>query len=147
MEVLLALSYEENKGTPLGRGWSAASSLPQKTLGRGDSPPVSLESSVCGGQASPSDGFQLGCDRVAFSYCDLLIAVQLLSHVRLFAIPWTAVHQASLSITNSQSLLRLHRVSDAIQPSHPPSSPSPALNLSKHRVFSNEAVVHIRWLK
>ena len=32
---------------------------------------------------------------------------QLLSHVRLFAIPWTAAHQASLSITNSQSLLKL----------------------------------------
>ena len=32
---------------------------------------------------------------------------QLLSHVRLFAIPWTEAHQASLSITNSQSLLKL----------------------------------------
>ena len=34
-------------------------------------------------------------------------SVQLLSHVRLFATPWTAAHQASLSITNSQSLLKL----------------------------------------
>ena len=42
----------------------------------------------------------------------------------------------------------VHRVSDAIQPSHPLSLPSPALNLSQHRVFSNqESVVYIRWLK
>ena len=38
----------------------------------------------------------------------------------------------------------VQRVSDAIQPSHPPLSPSPALNLSQHRVFSNESVLHIR---
>ena len=44
-------------------------------------------------------------------------SVQLLSCVRLFATPWIAARQASLSITNSQSSLRLnvHRVSDAIQ--------------------------------
>ena len=49
-----------------------------------------------------------------------------LSHVRLFATPWIAAFRASLSITNSQSsLTHVHRVSDAIQPSHPLSSPSP----------------------
>ena len=43
-------------------------------------------------------------------------SVQSLSHVRLFVTPWTAAHQASLSITNSQSLLKLvHWVCDAIQ--------------------------------
>ena len=43
---------------------------------------------------------------------------------------------------------RVHRVSDAIQPSHPLSSPSPpALNLSQHQVFSNESVLCIRWPK
>ena len=42
----------------------------------------------------------------------------------------------------------VHRVSDAIQPSHPLSSPSPpAFNLSQHQVFSNETVLHIRWPK
>ena len=60
-----------------------------------------------------------------------------LSHVWLFATPWTAPLpvQASLSITNSWSLLKLvHWVSDAIQPSHPLSSPSPpAFNLSQHQ--------------
>ena len=61
---------------------------------------------------------------------------QSLSHVRLFATPWIAARQASLSITNSWSSLRLnvHRVSDAIQPSHPLSSPSPlAPNPSQHQ--------------
>ena len=63
-------------------------------------------------------------------------SVQSLSRVWLFATPWTAARQASLSITNSWSLLKthVHWVSDAIQPSHPLSSPSPpALNLSQHQ--------------
>ena len=41
----------------------------------------------------------------------------------------------------------VHRVSDAIQPSHPLSSPSPALNLSQHQVFSNESALRVRWPK
>ena len=46
--------------------------------------------------------------------------VQLLSHVQLFSIPWTAAHEASLSFTTFQSLLKLvHWVSDAIQPYYP----------------------------
>ena len=63
-------------------------------------------------------------------------SVQSLSHVPLFVTPWITARQASLSITNSQSSLRLnvHRVSDAIQPSHPLSSPSPpAPNPSQHQ--------------
>ena len=53
----------------------------------------------------------------------------------LFKIPWTAACQASLSITNSWSLLKhVHWVSDAIQPSHPLLSPSlSAFNLSQHQ--------------
>ena len=61
------------------------------------------------------------------------VVVQSLSHVRLFAAPWTAAHQISLSFTISLSLLKLMSIeSDAIQPSHPllPSS-FPALNLSQ----------------
>ena len=38
-------------------------------------------------------------------------------------------------------------VGDAIQPSHPLSSPSPTFNLSQHQVFSNESIFHIRWPK
>ena len=66
----------------------------------------------------------------------VIVAAQLLSRVRLFVTPWTAARQASLSITNSQSLLKthVHRVGDALQPSHPLSSPSPpAFNLSQHQ--------------
>ena len=62
--------------------------------------------------------------------------VHFLSRVQLFATPWTAACQASLSITNSQSLLKLivHQVSNAIQLSLPLSSPSPpAFNLSQHQ--------------
>ena len=63
-------------------------------------------------------------------------SVQLLSRVRLFVTPWIAARQASLSITNSRSSTQthVHRVSDAIQPSHPLSSPSPpAPNPSQHQ--------------
>ena len=62
--------------------------------------------------------------------------VQSLIRVWLFVTPWTAARQASLSFTNSRNFTQthLHRVSDAIQPSHPLSSPSPAFNLSKHQV-------------
>ena len=61
-------------------------------------------------------------------------SVQLLSHVQLFATPWTATHQASLSITNSWSLLKLMSiVGDAIQPSHPLSPSPPVFNLSQHQ--------------
>ena len=63
-------------------------------------------------------------------------SVQSLSCVRLFMTPWIAAHQASLSITNSRSLLKLMSIEsgDAIQPSHPLSSPSPpAPNPSQHQ--------------
>ena len=76
-------------------------------------------------------------------------SVQPLSHVRLFVIPWTEAHQASLSITNFSSLLKLMSIEsgDAIQPSHPLLSPSlPAFIFSSIRVFSNE-LAHIRWPK
>ena len=57
-------------------------------------------------------------------------SVQSVSHVQLFATPWTAAHQDSLSITNCQSTqTHDHWVSNAIRPSHPLSSPSPVLNL------------------
>ena len=55
-------------------------------------------------------------------YAESVQSVQLLSHVRLFATPWTAALQASLSIKNSKSLLK-HMSVDAIQTSHALSSP------------------------
>ena len=80
----------------------------------------------------------------------LFSSVQLLSRVRLFASLWTAAHQASLSITNSQSLLRLMST-ESVMPSnhlilcHPVFLP-PSI-FSSIRVFSNESVLHIRWPK
>ena len=63
----------------------------------------------------------------------LIVAIQLLSHVQLFFRPHEL--QASLSFTISRILLTpVHWVDDAIQPSHPLSSPSPpAFNLSQHQ--------------
>ena len=76
-------------------------------------------------------------------------SVQSLSRVQLIVTPWIATLQASLSITNSRSSLKLMSwVSDAIQSSHPLSSPSPlAFNLSQHQGLLNESVLCIRWPK
>ena len=66
----------------------------------------------------------------------IYIVVQSLSRVRLFATPWTAARQASLSFTLSPSLPTFMSIEfgDAIQPSHPMLSPSPpAFNLSQHQ--------------
>ena len=77
-------------------------------------------------------------------------SVQSLSCVQLFASPWTAACQASLSITNSQSLLKLMSIESVMPSNHlilccplllPPSI-FPSI-----RVFSNESVLHIRWPK
>ena len=77
-------------------------------------------------------------------------SVQLLSHVRLFATPWTAAHQASLSITNSQSLLKLMS-NVSMMPSNDFILCCPLLLLPSIfpsiRVFSNESVLRIRWPK
>ena len=77
-------------------------------------------------------------------------SVQSLSHVRLFATPWIAACQASLSITNSWSSLRLMSIESVMPSSHlilcrpllllPPIAPSV-------RVFSNESTLHMRWPK
>ena len=83
-------------------------------------------------------------ERLGFS------SVQSLSHVRLFATPWIAARQASLSITNSWSSLRLTSIESVMPSSHlilccpllllPPIPPS-------IRVFSNESTLHLRWPK
>ena len=77
-------------------------------------------------------------------------SVQFSHLVRLFVTPWTAAHQASLSINTSQSLLKLMRITSVIPSNHlilcrpllllPPIPPS-------IRVFSNESALHIRWPK
>ena len=77
-------------------------------------------------------------------------SVQSLSHVHLFATPWTAAHQVSLSITNSRSPLKPMSIESVMPSSHlilccsflllPSIFPS-------IRVFSNESALHIRWPK
>ena len=73
-----------------------------------------------------------------------------LSHVRLFETPWTAAHQASLSITSSLSLLKLMSIK-SLMPSKYLILCQPLLLLPSIfpgvRVFSNESVLHIRWPK
>ena len=80
---------------------------------------------------------------------DVLISSgQSLSHVRLFATPWTAARQASLSITNSQSLLKLMSI-ELVMPSNHLVLCHPLLLLPSIfpsiRVFSNESALGIRW--
>ena len=83
------------------------------------------------------------CKSIQFS------SVQSLSRVRLFATPWTSAHQASLSITNSQSPPKPMSIESVMPSNHlilchsllPPSI-FPSI-----RAFSNESVIHIRWPK
>ena len=75
---------------------------------------------------------------------------QSLSHVRLFVTPWTAAPQASLSITNTQSLHKLRSIESVIPSNHLILCHPLLLLLSifpSIRVFSNELVLHIRWPK
>ena len=74
----------------------------------------------------------------------------MLSHIQLFAISWTAARQASLSFTNSQSLLRPMSI-ESVMPSNHLILCCPLLLLPSIfpsiRVFSNESVLCIRWPK
>ena len=80
----------------------------------------------------------------------MISSVQSLSCVWLFATPWTAIHQASLSIMNSQSLLKLmsielvmpYNLLTLCRPLLLPPSVFPSI-----RVFSSESAFHIRWPK
>ena len=87
---------------------------------------------------------------VLCGYNGIFSSVQLLSRVRLFATPWITARQASLSITNSQSSLKLMSIESVMPSSHlilccpllllPPIPPS-------IRVFSNASALHMRWPK
>ena len=84
------------------------------------------------------------CKRAQFS------SVQSLSHIQLFATPWTAAHQAFLSITNSRSLLKLTSIESVMPSNHlilcHPLLLQPSI-FPSIRVFSNEAALRIRWPK
>ena len=77
-------------------------------------------------------------------------SVQSLSRVQLFETPWTAARQASLSITNSQSLLKLMSIKSVIPSNHLilccPLLLLPSI-FPSIRVFSNESALRIRWTK
>ena len=79
-----------------------------------------------------------------------MVVVQSLDHVRLFVTSWTAAHQASLSITNSQSLFKLMSI-ESVMPSNHLILYRPLLFLPSVfpsiRVFSNESALCIRWPK
>ena len=90
------------------------------------------------------------CSFLMYSKVNQFISVQSLSHVRLSATPWTAAHQASLSITNSRTLPKLMSIKLVM--------PSNYFILCRHllllpsifssiRVFSNESALPIRWPK
>ena len=89
-----------------------------------------------------------GGNQLKFSEGALSQSVQSLSCVRLFATPWTAARQASLSITNSRSLLKLISIMSVMPSNHLilccplflPPSVFPSI-----RVFSSELILHIRW--
>ena len=80
----------------------------------------------------------------------LVSSVQLLSHVWLFATPWTKARQASLSITNSQSLLKLMSIESVMSSNHlilcHPLLLSPLI-FPSIRVFSSESALPISWPK
>ena len=84
------------------------------------------------------------------SYHIIFSSVQLLSHVQLFATPWIAARQASLSITNSRNLLKLMPIELVLPSSHlilcHPLLLLPLIPPSI-RVFSNESALRIRWPK
>ena len=93
------------------------------------------------------------CVRKSYSWLLMSLqfsSVQLLSGVSLFATPWTAAHQASLSITNSQSFLKLMSIK-LVMPSNHLVLCHPLLllpsNFPSIRVFSKESVLRIRWPK
>ena len=86
---------------------------------------------------------------VLFS-CEAFSSVQSLSRVQLFATPWIAARQASLSITNSRNLLKLVPIESVMPSSHlilcRPHLLLPLIPPSI-RVFSNEPALRIRWPK
>ena len=91
--------------------------------------------------------FKLSCG--FSSNIAILVPAQSLSHVQLFVTPWTTARQASLSITNSWSLLKLMSI-ESVKPSNHLILCCPLLLLPSIfpiiKVFSNESVLCIRWL-
>ena len=83
-------------------------------------------------------------------FCSQFSSIQSLSHVWIFVTPWTSVYQASLSITNFQSLLKLMSIESVMPSNHlilcHPLLLQPSI-FPSIRVFSSESVLRIRWPK
>ena len=99
--------------------------------------------------ASSSSAFHMMCSAYKLNKWgdNIQPSVQLLGHVRFFATPWTAVHQASLPASNPRSLLKLMSIASVMPSNHlilccplflPPSI-FPSI-----RVFSSESALHIK---
>ena len=117
-------------------------------------PPYIYIHSLCSGFPKMATNYQLlfstRNENSSLSLESELSSVQSLSCVQLFAIPWTTARQASLSITNSWSLLKLMSI-ELVMPSNPLILCRPLLLLpsilTSIRVLSNESTLRIRWRK
>ena len=93
---------------------------------------------------------RIGKKAVVCIHNRIFSSIQLLSRVQLFVTPWTAARQACLSITNSQSLLKLMSI-ESVMPSNHLILCCPLLLLPSIfpsiRVFSNESALRMRWPK
>ena len=97
-----------------------------------------------------SQNFMCASSRSNFPDQCFVVVVQSLSHVKLFVTQWTAVHQALLFCTISQSLLKFISI-ESVMPSNHLFLCHPLLILPSIfpsiRVFANESALHIRWPK
>ena len=91
-----------------------------------------------------------GCGIISHEVIQAFVVVQLLSCVQLFAIPWTAAHQALLSFPMSQNFLKFMSI-ESVMPSNHLILCHPLLLLlsisSRIRIFSSESALCIRWPK
>ena len=151
LQASLSLSVVSDSGTP----WTAAHQTP---LSVGFSREECWSRLPC---PSPGDLPNQGLNPhlLCFLHCRWILyllsqeghsSVQSNSRVRLFATPWTAERQASLSITNSQSPPKLMSIASVMASSHlilcRPLVLLPSI-FPSIRVFSNESALHIRWPK
>ena len=132
------------QGKP-GRGWCQAELEKRERLDH--APARQQEQWELVSTCAVSKDFLLPMSRMDWWGCSVRLSCSVVSD---FAIPWTAACQASLSITNSQSLLKLMAIESVMPSNHlilccplllPPSI-FPSI-----RVFSNESAVHIKWPK
>ena len=140
-QALLCLGFPRQE-------WLSGLSFPSP----GDLPDPGIKPTSPASIASPTlqaDSLLLSHQGSTFRY-NQFSSVQLLSHVQLFATPWTVTLQASLFITNSWSLPKLMSIKSVMPSNHLILCRPLLLPLSifpSIRVFSNESALRIRWPK